>query len=99
MVDLDGLRTEAILFASPHANTIHVLAITCVAIPRLGPDPEIFLFHGGFDAPETMTDPTKEAGFLAFLYPLSEATKMQERIGSVDYVPTPVTANRDPSVH
>ena len=89
MVDPDGVRTDAILVASPHANAKHVLAITCVAIPRLGPDPEIFLFHGGFDAPETMTDPAKEAGFLAFLYPLSEAASVRERIGSVDYVPKP----------
>ncbi len=87
MVDPDGVKTDAILVASPYANAKHVLAITCVAIPRLGPDREIFLFHGGFDAPETMTDPTKEAGFLAFLYPLSEAANVRERLGSVDYVP------------
>ena len=66
MLDPDGGRIDAILAASPHSNTKHVLAITCVAIPRLGPDPEIFLFTGGFDAPETMTDPTKKAGFLTF---------------------------------
>jgi hypothetical protein len=89
MVDPDGVRTNAILVASPHANTRHVLAITCVEIPRLGPDAEIFLFHGGFDAPETMADPTKRAGFLAFLYPLSEAASMRDRLGSVDYVPKP----------
>ena len=89
MVDPDGVRTDAILVASPHANVKHVLAITCVAIPSLGPDPEVFLFHGGFDAPETMTDPTKEAGFLAFLYPLSEAANVRERLGSVDFVPKP----------
>jgi hypothetical protein len=83
------VRTDAILVASPHANAKHVLAITCVVIPRLGSDPEIFLFHGGFDTPETMTDPTKEAGFLAFLYPLSEAANVRERLGSVDYVPKP----------
>jgi hypothetical protein len=63
-----------------------VLAITCVPIPRLGPAPEIFVFNGGFDAPETMTDPTKKAGFLAFLYPLSDAAIMRARLGSVDYV-------------
>jgi hypothetical protein len=89
MVDPDGVRTDAILIASPHANVKHVLAITCVAIPSLGPDPEVFLFHGGFDAPKTMTDPTKEAGFLAFLYPLSEAANVRQRLGSVDFVPKP----------
>ena len=89
LVDPDGVRTDAILVASPHPDAKHVLAITCTAIPRLGPDPEIFLFHGGFDAPETMTDPTKEAGFLAFLYPLSEAANVRKRLGSVDYAPKP----------
>ena len=87
LVDPDGVRTDAILVASPHPDAKHVLAITCTAIPRLGPAPEIFLFHGGFDAPETMTDPTKEAGFLAFLYPLSEAANVRKRLGSVDYAP------------
>jgi hypothetical protein len=86
MVDPDGERTDAILVASPHP-TKHVLAITCLPIPKLGPDPEIFLFHGGYDAFETMTDPTKEAGFLAFLYPLSEVADTRTRLGSVDYVP------------
>jgi hypothetical protein len=89
MVDPDGVRADAILVASPHANVKHVLAITCVAIPGLGPDPEVFLFLGGFDATETMTDPTKEGGFLAFLYPLSEAANVRERLGSVDFVPKP----------
>jgi hypothetical protein len=68
-------------FVHEHGR-VRSCSITCVAIPRLGPDPEIFLFHGGFDAPETMTDPTKEAGFLAFLYPLSEAASVRERLGS-----------------
>jgi len=86
MVDPDGVKTNATLVASPQADTKHVLAITCVATPRLGPAREIFLFQGGFDAFETMTDPTKKAGFLAFQYPLSEAASVRERIGSVDYV-------------
>jgi hypothetical protein len=87
IIDPDGVRTDAVLVASPQAHAKHVLAISCVAIPRLGPDPEIFLFHGGFDAPETMTDPKRQAGFLAFLYPLSEAASVREWLGSVDYVP------------
>jgi hypothetical protein len=86
LVDSTRTQTNAILVASPYANPKHVLAITCVPIPRLGPAPEIFVFNGGFDAPETMTDPTKKAGFLAFLYPLSDAAIMRARLGSVDYV-------------
>jgi hypothetical protein len=87
MIDPDGVQSNAILIASPHGNPTHVLAISCVTIPRLGPDKEVFLFHGGFDAPETMTDPNKPAGFLAFVYPVTEADKVRERIGSVDYAP------------
>jgi hypothetical protein len=88
-VDADGVQKNACLFAGPHANAMHVLAITCEKIPMLGPEPEIFLFYGGFDPSETMTDPNKEAGFLAFLYPLSDPDKMRELLGSVDYVPHP----------
>jgi hypothetical protein len=87
MLDPDGVRTDAILIANPNASAKHVLAISCVAIPMLSSESEIFLFHGAFDSPETMTDPTKGAGFLAFLYPISEATKVRERVGSVDYIP------------
>jgi len=46
----------------------------------------MFVFYGGFDAPEIMMEPTKEAGFLAFIYPVSEAEKVKERLGSVDYI-------------
>lgn len=87
MVDPDGVKTNATLVAGLQPDTKHVLAVTCVAMPRLGPAPEIFLFQGGFDAFETMTDPTKKAGFLAFQYPLPEAASVRERIGSVDYAP------------
>ncbi len=83
----DGVQRNACLFASPHANARHVLSITCEKIEKLGPEREVFVFYGGFDPPEMMTDPQKEAGFLAFRYPLSEADKMRERVGSVDYVP------------
>ena len=86
-LDPDGVQRNACLFASPHANAKHVLAVTCERVPKLGPQPEMFMFYGGFDPAEIMTDPTKEAGFLAFLYPQSEADKIRERLGSVDYIP------------
>jgi hypothetical protein len=85
--DRDGVQRNACLFAGQHANARHVLAITCEKIPTLGAEPERFLFYGGFDPSEIMTDPKEPAGFLAFLYPLSEADKLRERLGSVDYVP------------
>jgi hypothetical protein len=87
MHDPDGVRTESIFVASPHAGARHVLAISCVPIAKLSAEPEMFVFYGGFDAREVMTDPLKEAGFLAFLYPVSEAEKLKGRIGSVDYIP------------
>ena len=34
-----------------------------------------------------MTDLTKEAGFLAFMYPIVDSEKLRERLGSVDFVP------------
>jgi hypothetical protein len=33
-----GRDMHSILFASPHANAKLLLAISCVAIPRLGPE-------------------------------------------------------------
>ena len=86
-LDPDGNRTDQIFTASPYANVRHVLAISCVPIPALGPEPEIFLFYGGFSSREIMTDPTKEAGFLTFVYPVVDAEKLRERLGSVDFVP------------
>jgi hypothetical protein len=85
-LDPDGTRTDQIFTASPFMNAHHVLAISCIPIPSLGPDPEVFLFYGGFSSREIMTDPTKEAGFLAFLYPVVAPEKLRERLGSVDFV-------------
>jgi hypothetical protein len=85
--DADGVQRNACVFASPHADARHVLAVTCQGIPKLGPDPEMFMFYGGFDPREIITDSTREAGFLAFLYPLPESENLRERLGSVDYTP------------
>jgi hypothetical protein len=87
LLNFAGVQRNACLFASPYPNAKHVLAVTCERIPTLGPEPEMFMFYGGFDPADTMTDPAKEAGFLAFLYPVSETEKIRDRIGSVDYVP------------
>jgi hypothetical protein len=86
-MDPDGIQRSACLVASPNFNARHVLAITCEHIRRLGPAPEMFMFYGGFDPVEIMHDTNKEAGFLAFLYPIPDADKMRERLGSVDYTP------------
>jgi hypothetical protein len=87
MADPDGRQINACMIASPVENTRHVLAITCEPVPKLGPAPEIFLFYGGFDPAEIMNDLTKEAGFLCFLYPVSEVDNLRRRLGTVDYIP------------
>jgi hypothetical protein len=84
-LDPGGVRTDLILAASPFSNARHVLAISCIPVPRLGLESEIFMFYGGFSAREIMTDPTKEAGFLAFIYPVADAEKLRECLGSADY--------------
>jgi hypothetical protein len=86
-LDPDGNRTDQIFTGSPYANAQYVLAISCVPIPSLGPEAESFLFYGGFSSQDVMTDPTKEAGFLAFLYPVVGPEKLRQRLGSVDFVP------------
>jgi hypothetical protein len=86
-VDDEGIWREACLVASPFNNARHVLAITRDHIPSLGPEPEVFMFQGGFDPREVMTDPNKESGFLSFRYPLPNADIVKGRIGSVDFVP------------
>jgi len=96
MVDPTGAITVGIFTASPHQNTKYVLAINCVQIPRLNCEPEVFTFCGGFDAPEIMTDPTKQGGFLAFIYPISEVENLRDKIGSVDYIPVPGSGELTP---
>jgi hypothetical protein len=87
----DGVSTQGCLVASPHADAKHVLILTCQPIPKLGPVPEVFMFYGGFDPSETMSDLTKEAGFLAFSYPIADAENIKQRIGSVDFVRGPTS--------
>jgi hypothetical protein len=53
-------------------------------IPSLCPEPEMMLFYGGFDAREIMDDTLKEAGFLMFLYPVSDAEEVKKIIGTID---------------
>jgi hypothetical protein len=84
--DDDGVQKPACMIASLNSNARHVLAVTCEKIQKLGPAPEIFIFYGGFEERSVMTDPTKEAGFLAFLYPLEEADRLKQKLGTVDYV-------------
>jgi len=45
-----------------------------------------------------MTDPTKEAGFLMFKYPIADAEAIEQRIGTVDYPPGPEANKRGSGV-
>ena len=82
--DPQGKQQNGVLVASPYDNARHVLFITCELIPRLGPEPEMMLFYGGFDAREIMDDTSREAGFLAFIYPVSGAEELKKTIGTID---------------
>jgi len=82
--DQEGRQRNGFLVASPYTNARHVLFVTCEPVPRLGPDSEILLFYGGFSAREIMDDTTKEAGFLAFIYPASNAEDLKKTLGTID---------------
>ena len=84
-VDPDGTHQQACLVASPQSDARHVLALTCSSIPRLGPEPEVMVFYGGFDPRERMDNTLSEAGFLAFIYPASNPDELRQRIGTSDY--------------
>src|ERR1039458_1900468 len=70
----------------------HALFLTCESIPSLGPDPELMNFYGGFDPREFMDNTMKEAGFLTFLYPASNAENLKRTIGMIDL---PVTSGTE----
>jgi hypothetical protein len=77
-------QQNGFLVASPYDNARHVLFLTCYLVPRLGPVPEMMLFYGGLAAREVMNDTTKDAGFLAFLYPASNAEDLAKSLGRID---------------
>ena len=79
-----GDQRFAAALANPAVGTHHVLLLTCAVIPRLGTSGEMLMFFGGFDARDVMDDTSKEAGFLAFTYPASDAAELRQRLGSVD---------------
>lgn len=80
----DGCRQDGFLIASPRGNAQHVLFMTCELIPRVGPEAELLCFYGGFDSPEVLNDPNKQAGFLTVMYPVSDVQSLKKTIGTVD---------------
>ncbi len=81
----DGRQQMGFLTASGHDNAKHVLLLTCESIPSLGTQPELLNFYGGFDPREIMDNTMKEAGFLAFVYPATNAESLKETIGTIDF--------------
>jgi hypothetical protein len=45
----------------------------------------MLVFYGGLDPREVMDDTSRDAGFLGFLYPASDAIELKRRIGSIDF--------------
>lgn len=83
----DGRQQTGFLVASRYDNAEHVLLLTCESIPSLGPEPELLNFYGGFDPREVMDDTMKEAGFLTFIYPATNAERLRQTIGTIDMAP------------
>lgn len=82
--DPDGNQQNGVLVASPYANARHVLFVTCDPVAPMGSEPEMMLFYGGFDPRVVMDDVTKDANFLAFMYPASDAEALKALLGTVD---------------
>jgi hypothetical protein len=74
-----------VALANPAERTRHVLLVTCDVVARLGADPEMMLFFGGFDPRELMNDTSREAQALAFMYPRHGAEELKRKIGDVDF--------------
>lgn len=79
-----GERTPGFLIASPFDDATQVLLLTCTELHRLSPEPEVLIFYGGFSPREIITDETHEAGFLAFIYPTTDADGLRKKIGTID---------------
>ncbi len=83
--DSAGNQRNGVLVASRYDDEPrHVLCITSEPVPRLGPDPEMMCFYGGFAPREVMDDTAQDAGFLAFLYPVLDAAELKKTLGSID---------------
>lgn len=83
LISPSGEQLPGLLVASP-LDIAHVLCISCQPILRLGPEPEFLIFYGGFDAREIMDNTACVAGFLAFIYPASNAEDLKKIIGTID---------------
>ena len=85
-LNFEGEPQNGFLVGSPYGNVRHVLYISCQQIARLSPDAALLHFYGGFDAREIMDDTSREAGFLAFLYPAPNAEELKKTLGTIDFV-------------
>ena len=91
-VDPHGVTRIAALLANPTQETRHVLLVTCEEIQPLSGEPEMLMFYGGFDHKSVMTNASREAGFLAFSYPIADAETLRRSLGTVDFQPPGTTS-------
>ena len=96
---VDGARSpEVALLLAPESGrppADRMLLLTCEAMPRFCRDePSSLLLIGGFDPVERASDPGRETSFLALSYPASDAAKLREEIGTIDFE-TPVRRGPD----
>ena len=60
----------------------HVLTLTCEPIDRISTEsPSFLLMMAGLDPPST---PKESRSFLALAYPILNASKLRERLGTID---------------
>jgi hypothetical protein len=85
-VEADGIGHKAFIVGNPHDKK-HVLVLTCIPQPPIGPDRELMMFLGGFDPPSTIANPRKPTSFLSFLYPPDNFEDLKQRLGCIDYAP------------
>lgn len=76
----------AILAVGDSANpTSRLLTLSFEEVPSVFPNqPSGFSFIGGFDAPETAFDHTKDTSFLVLISPVANLPEATQRFGTVD---------------
>lgn len=79
-----GEQHNGFLIGNPAGDGRHVLFLYCYQIPRVSSEDEILHFYGGFDSRETMDNVFQEAGFLTFIYPITDFDDLKKTIGTVD---------------
>jgi hypothetical protein len=81
----NGTLREGLLLVTPYLDNGDKFALVIYGEVSPSKDEKEFLtFMGGFDAPETVYDHTKETKVLSLMYPAFDAEKLAKQIGSID---------------